>query len=203
MRKQYRVTLTEDERATLQRLLARGTAAARTLTRARILLKADQGPEGPGWTDRQITTALDTSRPTVERVRTQFAREGLEATLTRRRPRIPPAPKLDGRQEAHLVALTCSAPPSGHARWTLRLLADKLVELAEAEMETISYETVRRVLKQMLSSHGKSSSGASRPSRAPSSSGGWRMCSTSTPARMIPALPRSAWTRPAPSSSTM
>ncbi len=92
MRKQYRVTLTEDERTTVQRLLARGTAAARTLTRARILLKADEAPGGPGWSDRQIAVALDTSRPTVERVRKQFAQEGLAATLTRRRPCTPPAP---------------------------------------------------------------------------------------------------------------
>ena len=108
MRKQYRVTLTQDERTTVQRLLAGGTAAARTLTRARILLKADEAPGGPGWSDRQIAVALDTSRPTVERVRKQFAQEGLELTVRRRRPRTPSAPKLDGRQEAHLVALTCS-----------------------------------------------------------------------------------------------
>ncbi len=113
MRKQYRVTLTQDERTTVQRLLAGGTAAARTLTRARILLKADEAPGGPGWSDRQIAVALDTSRPTVERVRKQFAQEGLELTLRRRRPRTPSAPKLDGRQEAHLVALTCSTPPAG------------------------------------------------------------------------------------------
>ena len=203
MRKQHRVTLTADERARLQGLLAAGTGAARTLTRARILLKADQGPEGPGWTDRQITTALDTSRPTVERVRKQFAQEGLAATLTRRRPATTPGPMLDGRQEAQLVALTCSAPPPGRARWSLRLLADKFVELAEAGVETISRETVRRVFKQTRSSRGRSGSGASRPSRAPNSSGGWRTCSTSTPAPTILARPRSAWMRPAPNSSTM
>ena len=203
MRKQYRVTLTQVERTALVRLLAAGTAAARTLTRARILLKADQGPEGPGWTDRQITTALDTSRPTVERVRKQFAEEGLAVTLARRRPATTPGPMLAGRQEAHLVALACSAPPAGRTRWSLRLLADKFVELAEAGVETLSYETVRRVLKQTPSSRGSGSSGASRPSRAPNSCGGWRTCSTSTPARTIPAPPRSAWMRSAPSSSTM
>ncbi len=153
MRKQYRVTLTQEDRTALRRVLARGTAAARTLTRARILLKADDAPGGPGWTDRQIAVALDTSRPTVERVCKQFAQEGLEATLTRRRPRTPPAPKLDGRQEAHLVALTCSAPPPGRARWSLRLLADKFVELAEAEVETLSYESVRRILKPKFGSN--------------------------------------------------
>ena len=158
MRKQYRVTLTQDERTTVQRLLAGDTAAARTLTRARILLKADEAPGGPGWNDRQITVALDTSRPTVERVRKQFAQEGLAATLARRCPRTQPAPKLDGRQEAHLVALTCSTPPPGRARWSLRLLADKFVELAEAEVETLSYETVQRVLKQMSATKSRGAS---------------------------------------------
>ena len=201
MRKQYRVTLTGDERARLQGLVAAGTGAARTLTRARILVKADHGPEGPSWTDRQITTALDTIRPTVERVRKQFAQEGLAATLAHRRPAKTPGQMLGGRQEAHLVALACNAPPAGRQRWTLRLLADKFVELAEVEVETLSYETVRRVLKQTPSSRGKGSSGASRPSRAPSSCGGWRTCSTSTPAPTTPAIPRSAWTRPAPRSS--
>ena len=105
MRKQHLVRLSTDERRTLQHFLARGAATARTLTRARILLKADQGPEGPGWTDAQIATALDVSRPTVERVRKQFAQEGLGATLVRLRPRTPSPPKLAGWQEAHLVAL--------------------------------------------------------------------------------------------------
>ncbi len=146
MQKQYRVTLTEDERTALHRLLASGTAAARSQTRARILLKADEAPGGPGWSDRQIAVALDTSRPTVERVRKQFAQEGLELTLRRRRPRTPSAPKLDGRQEAHLVALACSAPPEGRARWPMQLLADRLVELAL--VEAISDETVRRTLKK-------------------------------------------------------
>ena len=203
MRKQYRVTLTADDRARLQGLLAAGTAAARTLTRARILLKADEAPGGPGWTDRQIVAALDTSRPTVERVRKQFAMEGLAATLARRRPHTPSAPKLDGRQEAHLVALTCSAPPPGRARWSLRLLADKFVELAEAGVETISYETVRRALKQTPSNRGKRNSGASRRRPTPNSCGGWRTSSTSTPAPTTPARPRSAWMRSAPNSSTM
>ena len=162
MRKQYRVTLTQDERTGLRRLLAAGTAAARTLTRARSLLKADEAPGAPGWTDARIVAARDTSRPTVERVRKQFAWEGLERTLSHRRPRTPPAPKLDGRQEAHRVALTCSAPPPGRARWSSRLLADKFVELAEVEVEIVSDETVRRVFKHMPSSPDRSSSGASR-----------------------------------------
>jgi len=146
MHKHYPVILTANQRTTLQQMLAAGTAPARKLTHARILLKADQSPDGPGWVDVRIAEAVEVSQPTVARVRKQFVAQGLEAALNRRAPRRVYERKLDGAQEAQLVALTCSDPPPGQARWTLRLLADKLVELEV--VEAISYQTVRRVLKK-------------------------------------------------------
>jgi hypothetical protein len=151
MKKKYPVILTEAEREQLKSLIAAGTAPARKLTHARILLKADQNPEGPGWVDEQIAEAVETSQPTVARVRKQYVKEGLEATLNRRAPNREYQRKLDGKQEAHLLALACSEPPEGRARWSLRLLADKLVELEIVE-EEISYQTVRRILKKTPSS---------------------------------------------------
>jgi len=146
------VRLSEAERAALQTLVGRGTAPARRLTHARILLKADQGEVGPGWTDAAIAKALDVGLSTVARVRHQYATAGLEAALARKGPHRQYRRKLDGEQEAHLIALTCNAAPAGHARWTLRLLAEALVE--QEVVECVSYETVRRVLKQTNSSRG-------------------------------------------------
>jgi transposase len=152
MKKKYPVILTEAEREHLKSLIAAGTAPARKLTHARILLKADQSPEGPGWVDEAIADAVETSQPTVARVRKQYFEEGLQAALNRRAPNREYQRKLDGEQEARLVALACSEPPEGQARWSLRLLADKLVELEIVE-EEVSYQTVRRTLKKTLSSH--------------------------------------------------
>lgn len=121
-------------------LTQKGKIGARTMKRAQILLKADEG-----WKDADIVSALDTSRPTVERTRRRFVEEGLTKALYDD-PRPGPEPKFDGRVEAHLVALACSQSPDGHATWTLRLLADKLVELGV--VEGISYETVRRRLQK-------------------------------------------------------
>lgn len=146
MAKKYVIHLTDAERATLHQVLAAGKAAARTLARAHILLKADAGEERPGWTDQQIVEAFEVSLSTVERVRRQCVEQGLEAALHRRRPAEPPPHKLDGEQEAHLIALACSTPPNGRKRWTLRLLASKVVALQIAE--EVSHETVRRVLKK-------------------------------------------------------
>jgi hypothetical protein len=157
MRKKYPVHLPAAERESLETLIAAGTAPARRLMHARILLKADQGPDGPGWVDDAIAEAVETSQPTVARVRRQYVEEGLEAALNRRPPRREYRRKLDGAQEAHLVALACSAPPEGQARWSLRLLADKLVELEV--VEAVSYRTVRRVLEKTSSSRGSRSSG--------------------------------------------
>ena len=146
MKKKYAVVLTDAERQQLQQLIAAGTAPARKLTHARVLLKADEGPGGPGWVDEAIAAAVETSQPTVARLRKQYAEQGLAAALNRRAPRRVYERKLDGAQEARLVAVACSAPPAGRTRWTLRLVADRLVELEIAD--EVSYQTVRRVLKK-------------------------------------------------------
>jgi Homeodomain-like domain len=149
---QYVVELTPAERARLLDLIASGQAPARKLTHARVLLKADRGPGGPGLVDIAVAEAVELSQPTVARIRRRFVEAGLEAALNRRGPRREYARKIDGAAEAHLVALACSAPPDERPRWTLRLLADKLVELEV--VAAVSYETVRRALKQTSSSRG-------------------------------------------------
>jgi transposase len=156
------ITLTDDQRASLTRLVRTGTHPAARRRRASILLLADaDGPDA--WTDEEIAEHLETSRMTVMRVRQQFAAEGLDATLHRKKPTGRQYRKLDGQQEARLVALACSQAPEGHARWTLKLLADKLVELAV--VDSIDPATVCRTLKKTTSSPGSSNSGSSRPKR--------------------------------------
>jgi len=150
--KKHVVRLDRDERASLLDLVSVGTAAARTLAHARILLQADQGPAGPGWPDERIAEALHVHRATVERVRERLVCEGLAAALHPRRSSAPRRRKLDGAAEAHLVALACSAPPAGQARWTLRLLADELVALEV--VDHVAPETVRQTLKKTSSSRG-------------------------------------------------
>ena len=152
MKKKYIVTLTEAERQTLQAMLSRGKAAARKLMHARILLKADASPGGPGWSDDAIAEGLEVGRATVERVRKEFVEEGFEAALERRKPRREYERALDGDAEAHLVALACSQAPQGRSRWTLRLLADRMVELAY--VDKVSKDTVSDVLKKMTLSLG-------------------------------------------------
>jgi transposase len=152
MGKRLIVRLSESERARLSELIATGRAPARTLAHARILLKADRGVGGPGWRDGAIAEALEVSRPTVERVRKRYVTEGLESALTHRRHRTGHPRRLDGKQEAQLITLACSAPPDGRDGWTLRLLADTMVELQY--VEALSYETVRRTLKKTTSSLG-------------------------------------------------
>ena len=151
MNKEYVVRLDAAERAFLTDFVSTGVAAARALTHARILLQADAGPAGPGWTDERIAEALQVSVSTVERVREALVEAGLDAALWRRRPPARPR-KLDGAAEAHLIALACSTPPEGRARWTLRLLAGRLVELDV--VESICPETVRQTLKKTCSSPG-------------------------------------------------
>jgi transposase len=146
MRKRFIVTLTSEERETLRELISSGKAAARKLSHARILLKADSSEGVPGWTDSVISQALDVGTATVERVRKRFVEEGLEAALGRRKPKREYQRKLDGDGEAHLIALACSESPEGSARWTLRLLADHMVALEH--IDELSYQTVRRVLKK-------------------------------------------------------
>ena len=152
MRKIYIVTLTSEERATLQQLISSGKATARKLSHARILLKADSSKGGPDWNDSAISKALDVGTATIERVRKRFVEEGLEAALGRRKPRRQYKRKLDGDGEAHLVALACSESPEGSARWTLRLLADRMVALEY--VDKLSYQTVRRTLKKTNLSRG-------------------------------------------------
>ena len=143
--KKYIVKLAKEERASLSKLIAQGEASARKLLHARILLKADSGEGGPGWTDQAISEALEIGTATVERVRQRLVEEGLGAALNRHRPHTPRLRKLDGEQEAHLIALVCSQPEEGQDRWTLQLLADKLVQLRI--VESISRETIRQVFK--------------------------------------------------------
>jgi transposase len=147
MTKKDRVTLTPAEREELERLLARGKADVRKIKHAQILLKADEADDGPAWSDVRIAEAVEAGTATVERVRQRFVEEGLASALSPYRggKRIYER-KLDGAQEAHLIALACSAPPDERARWTLRLLAQRMVELAY--VDTLSYETVRQTLKK-------------------------------------------------------
>jgi transposase len=140
MNKRYVIDLTEEEHASLLPLLQKGTHAARKNARARMLLLASEGK-----TDRQIATSLHVGIATVERTRKRFVEEGLEAALSEK-PRPGAARKLDGKQEALLVALACSAPPEGRQEWTMQLLADEMVTLGV--VESLSDETVRRRLKQ-------------------------------------------------------
>jgi len=152
MKKQYVVRLSAAERSELSHLISAGMAPARKLHHARILLKADEGPAGPAWPDQRIADAVEISQPTVSRVRKQYVEEGLAAALDRRMPCRTPQRKLTGEHEARLIALACGAPPRGRACWSLRLLADKLVELEI--VEEVSYRTVGRVLKKTNSSRG-------------------------------------------------
>lgn len=142
MRKQYVVRLSEEERAALRTLISRGDAPARVQTHARILLTANRGEAGPEWTDAAISAAVEVDSTTVARIRKVYVTEGLEAALHRKVPERVYRRKLDGEQEARLVAVACSEPPSGRKRWTPRLLANRLVELEV--VDTVSYETVRQ-----------------------------------------------------------
>jgi len=145
--KKYIVRLSTEERNQLKKLLTGGRGLVRMLTRARILLKADQSIDGPSWSDEKMSEAFDVTVLTVQRIRKQLVIEGLDAVLSRheyqlKKPRL----KIDGDLEANLVALACSKAPEGRSRWTLRLLADSFVELGF--VNSISRETVRRTLKK-------------------------------------------------------
>jgi transposase len=156
------VRLTPDQRGLLARLVRTGTHPSAMLRRARILLKADvDGPDA--WSDVRTGKTLGCSFMTVRRVRQQFVADGLDATLHRKRPTGRQYRKLDGRQEAQLVAIACSSAPQGRGRWTMTLLADRLVELKV--VESIDPATVWRTLKKTRSSRGSNSSGSSRPRR--------------------------------------
>ena len=153
----YVVHLASEERAQLTGLISKGRRAASVLARARILLKADVHAEGRHWTDPEIAEAVETSVSSVHRVRQAFVEEGLAAALERRKPTGRQYRKLDGAQEARLLALACSAPPEGWTRWTLQLLADRLVALNV--VPSVSAECVRTTLKKMTSNRGSRNSG--------------------------------------------
>jgi len=155
MRKKQVVRLTLEERSQLLGLISSGRAPARKLTHARILLKADCGTDGPCCPDEAIAEALEVSEITVWRVRKRYVEEGLDSALTHREQKNRRPHRLDGDQEAHLVALACSEPPTGRTRWTLRLLANRMMELEYTDR--LSYETVRRTLKKTNSSRGSRS----------------------------------------------
>jgi hypothetical protein len=144
MNKKYRVRLSGEERKRLEKLVRQGKAHARKLLYARVLLKADEG--GPAWTDERTADALEVSVATVARERRRYCEEGLEVALLPKKPGRPRRRVLEGRAEAHLIALACSNAPEGRDHWPLRLLADRMVELGY--VESISYETVRRTLKK-------------------------------------------------------
>lgn len=146
MRKRYRVTLTPAERERLVGMRRRGRVDARVLVHSGILLKADEGGSRTGWTDARIAEALECGTATVERVRTRFVEEGFDAALRPKATTRTYVRKLDGKGEARLITLACSDPPEGRARWSLRLLADRLVALGV--VEDISYEAVRRTMKK-------------------------------------------------------
>lgn len=154
-KKMYHVNLTNEQRQMLSELISAGRAPARTLSHARILLKTDTGEDGPGWGDAAIAEAVEVSTATIGKVRQRFfeagsGQAGLEEALYRRKPTREYTRRLDGVQEAHLVALTCQSPPEGRKRWTLRLLAERMVELEYADEAgvSVSHETVRRTLKK-------------------------------------------------------
>ena len=166
------VRLTTDQRQALEELVHTGACSAHAARRARILLKADaSGPDA--WTDERIAEALDVCRMTVARARQRFAAEGLADTLRKKKAVDRQYRALDGAQEAQLVTIACSQPPEGHARWTMELLAGRLVELKV--IDSISPSTVCRTLKKMNSSRGSSSSGSSHPKPAARSSRRWKM----------------------------
>lgn len=166
----YVVRLTDDERTVLEALVKAPRVARAKVLRARMLLKADV--DGLAWTDAQIVAAFDVSESTVHRLRQRLVEHGFEAALERQPPTRTKSRRLDGAGEARLVAVACSAAPAGRVRWTLQLLADKLVELHVTD--SVCPETVRQTLKKMNSSPGSSSSGSSPPTVMPSSSARWK-----------------------------
>jgi transposase len=146
MYQKYQVKLTEAERYQLKQLVSSGTAPARQIRRAQILLKSDCSPEGPNWTYKAIYKALDVSNVTVTAVRRAYVEGGMEAVLTRKKPDRIYEHRLDGEKEAYLIALACGEAPAGQERWTLRLLRDRFIKLGH--VDNISHETIRTTLKK-------------------------------------------------------
>lgn len=162
--KKYVVRLSADERKQLEAIIGKGKNAAWRQLKARILLKADVSEAGEGWSDSRIIEALETSASKVYRGRKQLVEEGFEAVLNRKKRVTSPTPRtFDGEKEARLIAVSCSEPPAGRARWSLRLLEKKVVELKIGDAASDS--TIGRVLKKPFSSPTSTSSGSSRPKR--------------------------------------
>lgn len=162
MSPRYRVTLTSGERNELEALTKRGRIEARKFVHARALLLCDAGPDGPGWKVADVAAALGVTSRSIEHLKKRFVEEGFEAALARKASDKPPREVIfDGAFEAKLIALACSEAPAGHQRWTVRLLAEKAVELKFAD--TVSHMTVQRALKKMNFSLTASSTGKSRP----------------------------------------
>ena len=194
--KKHIICLSQEQSQALQHLVKAGKAPARHILHAQILLKVDASPAGQNWSNEQIQEAFGAVESTVWRVRTRFLAEGLPAAVARRaQPERPEKRKLAGEQEAHLIALACQNPPDGRERWTLRLLADKLVELEV--VSSVSHETVRTTLKKTNSSPGKSRNGASRPKPMRLSWQRWKTSSRSINDLTMDAFRRFAWTRSA------
>jgi hypothetical protein len=152
MNKKHIVKLTEEERTYLAEKISSGIDSARSLRRAWVLLKADQGEHGPAWTDEQISEAFEIAPAAVYQIRRRYHVRGLKGTVTRKKPDRIYERCLDGEAEAHLIALACSEPPEGHGRWTLRLLRDEMVALEY--VESVSHETIRTTLKKTSSNPG-------------------------------------------------
>jgi transposase len=151
--KKESIELTKEQRAELEEVIKKGTARARKIQHAHVLLKIDSSEAGSNWSDQQVKEAFEVSIPTIWRIRQRFLEQGLNDALNRRpQPERPEKRKIDGEQEAHVIAVTCSQAPEGYKRWSMRLLADKLVELGY--FEKISHDTVWVALKKINSSHG-------------------------------------------------
>ena len=166
--KKFVVKLTGEERSRLSELISKGKAKAKTILKARILLKADQGDAGKGWADDEICRALDTNVTMVARVREKLVTEGLDGVLTRKKRDTPPIePIFDGKRQAQLIALACSKPPAGRARWTIRLLAEQVVE--RKIVGSAHFNTVARALKKSTSNRTSRNTGSSRRRPTPGS----------------------------------
>ena len=193
--KKYAVRLSAEERERLEALIRKGKSPAQRLLKARILLKADVSEDGEGWSDSRIIEALETSISMVYRVRKQLVEEGLEAVLSRKAPAAPAVPRIfDGEKEARLIALACSKPPEGYARWSLRLLESKVVELHIVDRGSVS--TIGRALKKTFSSPSPTVLGHPAQGQQRVRSGRWKTCWPSTRGHAIPTVRCFAWTRP-------
>lgn len=152
------VRLTQEQRQQLEKLVSQGKVPARAMLHAQVLLRTDSGPHGPRWSGPQIAVALGVGSTMIKRIRQRFVQEGLEAAVQRKpQPPRPQKRKIDGEQEAHIIAVLCTEKPEGQERWTLRALRGRVIELEI--VETVSHETLRTVLKKMNSNRGKRSNG--------------------------------------------